>query len=83
MWIDIFGSQRVLLQIEQLLLSEFGIVVNTDFGINAIDLIFWIDSPWVDLKLHSIAFGEQSIQISDLISETFNLVQVKVLLDFS
>lgn len=68
--VDVFGSEGVLLQVDKFLLSELSVVVNVDFGINTVDLVFRVDCPWVDLDLSGVTVGEKLVKSLDFMPES-------------
>lgn len=60
-------------------MSEFGVIINVNLGINAVNFVLGVDGPWVDFELGGIAFVEKVVQVSDLFSVTLDVLQVKFL----
>jgi hypothetical protein len=58
-------------------LSEFGIIVDIDLGINAVNFVLGIDGPWVDFELGGVTLVEEVIQVSNLFSVTLDVFQVE------
>ena len=78
MRIDVFRSERVLFQVNEFLLSELSILVNTDLGINAVYLVFGVDCPRVDLNLNGITVSEHLVKCLYLVSETRAFLEFKI-----
>lgn len=54
-------------------MSEFGIIVDVDLGINAEQSVLWVGGPRVDLNLGGIQLVEHLIQSLDLLSGLISL----------
>ena len=78
MRIDVFGSERVLFQVNEFLLSELSILVNTDLGINAVYFVFGVDSPRVDFNLNSITVSKHLVKCLYLVSEARAFLEFKI-----
>lgn len=65
-WVNVFRSKRVLSHLEQLLLSELGIVINVQFSIDTVEDSLGIGGPWVDFDLGAIEVAEHFVEVSDL-----------------
>jgi hypothetical protein len=70
----------VILQVEKLFLSEFGIIINVDFCIDTEDCFVWVCCPWVYLELDSITLVEELVKMFDLIAIIWNIFQMEILL---
>jgi hypothetical protein len=79
--VHVLGGERVLLEVEQLLLSELGVVVDADLGVDGVDLLVGVDRPGVDFELDCVGLGEEVVQVPHLLAEALHVLQLQVLLE--
>ena len=67
MRVHILSCEGTLPQINQLLLSKLGVVVNVDLGVDAVDFVLRVYSPGVDLDLCSVSLVEHPVKVLHLL----------------
>lgn len=66
--VNLLARQRVLPELNELFLAEFGVIVDVDFCVDAEKLLLGVGGPGVDFKLRGIELLEKCVEVPHLFS---------------
>jgi len=68
MHIHFDGPETVLVHLDEFRVSVEGVVVNVQFAVDAVNLVFVVRGPWIDLQLEQVQPHEHLVQVVQLLA---------------